>query len=364
MRLDEDKCDDNFKDNGDLEVLIVASRLKSCVKVRERLYHFKKYKNCFVGSEAVDWLIKHETDPRGDRKEAVVLGEKMFELGLLRHVTNDHNFKDETLFYVFEEKLADFELGSEKDSVEMVEKDKELLAMLNMSNKNAEAKLSALLLKKARKQKTLQNLQSFVKNENQKLEGVLKQLMESRQQIEPKVAALEKAVDELSEEVKSSNILAENINEEVELIQGELESLTQVLFEEVNLMVSTEAKAKHEQLNMSKELHREMERVKQKLEKERRRFYILKTKLNSSGKLIKQKSVPVMSPFISNRRSMSNPRSPAQNTETTPVTKNRSNMFKSSTGSSKALNEILSKASPSPTQSRSNREDDTEDESK
>mmetsp|Transcript_16424 Transcript_16424/g.19617 ORF Transcript_16424/g.19617 Transcript_16424/m.19617 type:complete len:389 (+) Transcript_16424:110-1276(+) len=67
--------------------------------VYERRYNFKKYHNCFVGSEAVSWLVEKKISP--DREAAVELGNLMLKEGILHHVTHEHAFKDEKLFYRF-----------------------------------------------------------------------------------------------------------------------------------------------------------------------------------------------------------------------------------------------------------------------
>jgi hypothetical protein len=59
------------------------------------------YPKCFVGEECVDWIIAH-TDIEV-RQKAVELGNIMHRYKLLHHVTFDHVFKDEFLFYRFQE---------------------------------------------------------------------------------------------------------------------------------------------------------------------------------------------------------------------------------------------------------------------
>jgi len=70
------------------------------VPVKDRRYHLKTYPQCFVGCEAVDWLVD---DQNISRKKAVEVGQKMLAMGFFEHVTQDHEFKDEGLFYRFVE---------------------------------------------------------------------------------------------------------------------------------------------------------------------------------------------------------------------------------------------------------------------
>lgn len=64
--------------------------------MRTRLYGLRSYADCFVGRQAVDWLVRHQRIERG---QAVRLGQRLMALGLVRHVLNEHDFKDDELFY-------------------------------------------------------------------------------------------------------------------------------------------------------------------------------------------------------------------------------------------------------------------------
>ena len=70
------------------------------VEVRTRRHKLKLYQRCFLGNEAVDWIVEKV---KVSRPDAVKIGQKMVEKGLVNHVTNDHQFKDESLFYRFNE---------------------------------------------------------------------------------------------------------------------------------------------------------------------------------------------------------------------------------------------------------------------
>merc|ERR1719229_1226117 len=68
--------------------------------VKDRTKHFKTYKDCFVGSEAVDYLIRENLAV--SRRDAVELcNSLMLEFGLFEHITKDYPFKDEHLFFRF-----------------------------------------------------------------------------------------------------------------------------------------------------------------------------------------------------------------------------------------------------------------------
>jgi Domain found in Dishevelled, Egl-10, and Pleckstrin (DEP) len=71
----------------------------NALEILDRSFRFKQYPQCFVGSEAIDWLVGHY---KLTRPQAVRLGEKIMATGLFRHVTDDQPFRDGYFFYRFE----------------------------------------------------------------------------------------------------------------------------------------------------------------------------------------------------------------------------------------------------------------------
>ena len=78
---------------------VIAAQFKEGVKIEDRKYHLKTYKQCFVGQEAVDYLVKSGAAP--NRQAAVELGKALQGTHLFEHVTRDHEFSDEYLFFRF-----------------------------------------------------------------------------------------------------------------------------------------------------------------------------------------------------------------------------------------------------------------------
>jgi potassium efflux system protein len=72
---------------------------KTGVTIKDRRYHFRVYHSCFVGSEAVDWMVKEFN--LKNRNDAVLLGQLLGKRGAFHHVVNEHPFKDDFLFYRF-----------------------------------------------------------------------------------------------------------------------------------------------------------------------------------------------------------------------------------------------------------------------
>lgn len=82
----------------DAQIQLLWQRLRTSggLDVRTRQYGLRSYANCFVGREAVDWLVRHQAVDRG---HAVRLGQRLMALGLISHVLDEHDFKDSELFY-------------------------------------------------------------------------------------------------------------------------------------------------------------------------------------------------------------------------------------------------------------------------
>jgi hypothetical protein len=66
------------------------------VRVGERSWRLRTYKNVFVGNEAVDWLVERYPV---SRDSAVLLFRELQGQGWLRHVKSEHDFKDDHLFF-------------------------------------------------------------------------------------------------------------------------------------------------------------------------------------------------------------------------------------------------------------------------
>jgi hypothetical protein len=71
---------------------------KGGVAVKDRTYLSKLYPNCFVGSEAVDWLCKFHKMKRHD---AEIVLNRLQSQGSIEHVTHEHAVRDGQFFYRF-----------------------------------------------------------------------------------------------------------------------------------------------------------------------------------------------------------------------------------------------------------------------
>jgi potassium efflux system protein len=85
-------------DDAALDALVGRMRAPGGVAVADRRHLLAVYPQCFVGREAVDWIVEHEGLTRD---EAVTLGQRLVERGGVRHVLDEHPFRDGNFFYRF-----------------------------------------------------------------------------------------------------------------------------------------------------------------------------------------------------------------------------------------------------------------------
>lgn len=94
----------------------LAVEFKSEIFVGKHIYHFKTYKDTFIGEEAVDKMIAMRMAKT--RTEAVFLGQRLLEeLNLFHHVNFKHTFKDANLFYRFSEIEDITQIGTQRLSL-------------------------------------------------------------------------------------------------------------------------------------------------------------------------------------------------------------------------------------------------------
>ncbi|WP_019504789.1 mechanosensitive ion channel domain-containing protein [Pleurocapsa sp. PCC 7319] len=87
-----------IRDEYDWDSLVAAMRGEHGVSITDRRYGLKTYSKVFLGSEAVSWLIQYE---KATLAEAIAIGQLMIEQNIIHHILDEHNFKNEPLFYRF-----------------------------------------------------------------------------------------------------------------------------------------------------------------------------------------------------------------------------------------------------------------------
>ncbi|XP_062506238.1 uncharacterized protein LOC134182807 [Corticium candelabrum] len=106
--IPSDEDDDDEDMSNDLselscepdEYALLVREVKNSRLVKDHRYHLRSYKSCFVGQELVDWLVKNKNM---NRSEATEMGRELMKRNFCHHVADDHEFKDEYLFYRFVE---------------------------------------------------------------------------------------------------------------------------------------------------------------------------------------------------------------------------------------------------------------------
>ena len=78
--------------------LVNDLRCENGITIQDRRYRFSNYPLCFVGNEAVKWI---ENRYLLSKPEAIRLGQELINLKIIHHVTDEHDFKNEYLFYRF-----------------------------------------------------------------------------------------------------------------------------------------------------------------------------------------------------------------------------------------------------------------------
>lgn len=78
--------------------LVNKIRGENGLEIKDRIYRFKTYSKCFVGSELIQFLINYS---QITKSEAIELGQSLIDQKIIHHVTDDHDFKDDYLFYRF-----------------------------------------------------------------------------------------------------------------------------------------------------------------------------------------------------------------------------------------------------------------------
>jgi hypothetical protein len=82
----------------DIEALVTAMREPGGLEIKDRRDHLNFYPACFIGSEAVEWLVQTQNCTR---EEAIQLGQILIERGIIHHVLDEYPFRDDYFFYSF-----------------------------------------------------------------------------------------------------------------------------------------------------------------------------------------------------------------------------------------------------------------------
>ncbi len=95
--------------------------------IRDRVQRFSKHARCFLGSEAVEWMLSQQIAT--DVQHAVRIGNTLITANVIHHVTREHAFKNEPLFYRFTAHRT-LELYRASSSLQITEAERVLLAAM------------------------------------------------------------------------------------------------------------------------------------------------------------------------------------------------------------------------------------------
>ena len=82
----------------ELNRLAFQMRGEGGVEIKNRLYKLRFYSQCFVGSEAVHWLMDTLAITQD---EAMRIGKRLLYRGIIHHVLDEQTFENDYLFYRF-----------------------------------------------------------------------------------------------------------------------------------------------------------------------------------------------------------------------------------------------------------------------
>ncbi|KAI3685412.1 hypothetical protein L6452_34654 [Arctium lappa] len=80
------------------ELAVIVRNMKESIVVKDRFYKFRRITNCFLGSEAVDFLTE---DQYLEREEAIEFARKLSMELFFRHVLDENTFEDGNHLYRF-----------------------------------------------------------------------------------------------------------------------------------------------------------------------------------------------------------------------------------------------------------------------
>merc|ERR1712228_249703 len=77
----------------------ICVKLKEGLEIKDRSYIFNTYHQCFIGKSMVSFMLKNNICK--SREEGESIGKLLISAGMIQHVLNQHDFKDDKLFYRF-----------------------------------------------------------------------------------------------------------------------------------------------------------------------------------------------------------------------------------------------------------------------
>jgi hypothetical protein len=112
-KLKNKEEEEELKKDKEIEDLIELMKdPKKGIEIKDRWWHLKLYKTCFVGSEFVSWLIKNKKVK--DKEEAVEFGQYLMDIYVFKHVCSSEPFLDGEYFYRLQSDVKSKTLNEKK----------------------------------------------------------------------------------------------------------------------------------------------------------------------------------------------------------------------------------------------------------
>ncbi|KAK4341394.1 hypothetical protein RND71_039895 [Anisodus tanguticus] len=91
--------EDDLSSSGSIdELAVIVKKMKQSIALKDRFYKLRRFTNCFLGSEAVDFLSE---DQYLEREEAVEFGRKLSSNLFFQYVLDENVFEDGNHLYRF-----------------------------------------------------------------------------------------------------------------------------------------------------------------------------------------------------------------------------------------------------------------------
>ncbi|XP_010261167.1 PREDICTED: uncharacterized protein LOC104600058 [Nelumbo nucifera] len=91
--------EDDISSSGTVdELAVIVRKMRETIVVKDRFYKLRRFTNCFLGSEATDFLSEHQYL---EREEAIELGRKLANKHFFWHVLDENVFEDGNHLYRF-----------------------------------------------------------------------------------------------------------------------------------------------------------------------------------------------------------------------------------------------------------------------
>lgn len=97
-RLEDTQASSSPADRVDLSALVAVMRSPNGIEIRDRWYNLRQYPACFIGSEALLWLMGHLGFGKVD---ATRVGQRLMDEKIIHHAADSEPFRDGHYFYRF-----------------------------------------------------------------------------------------------------------------------------------------------------------------------------------------------------------------------------------------------------------------------